>query len=287
MKARIKRFFSRVKKVITRPDMVLLPGQLAFFLVLAIIPTITLFSYLASVLNLSLDFISNFLTKAFSKEVANVLLSTSAFENSGIRLALLLFFCYYISSNGAVSIILTSNKIYGIENGNWWKRRLKGIFISFVLVIALVMLLIIPVFGDRIMNLIINVNLNSQVTDTIYQVFQYLQSPIMWVLLFFLIKIIYIIAPDKKIKSHNTNYGALFTTISWIIMTMIYSYYVNRIADFGALYGGWATLCMLMVWIYFISFFFVIGMSLNYQRETEHDEKTIPISIDEIQKSGE
>ena len=287
MKARIKRFFSRVKKVITRPDMVLLPGQLAFFLVLAIIPTITLFSYLASVLNLSLDFISNFLTKAFSKEVANVLLSTATFENSGIRLAILLFFCYYISSNGAVSIILTSNKIYGIENGNWWKRRLKGIFISFILVIALIMLLIIPVFGDRIMGLIINVNLNSQVTDTIYQVFQYLQSPIMWVLLFLLIKIIYIIAPDKKIKSHNTNYGALFTTISWIIMTMLYSYYVNKIADFGALYGGWATLCMLMVWIYFISFFFVIGMSLNYQREAEHDEQTIPISIDEIQKSSE
>ena len=287
MKARIKHFFSRVKKVITRPDMIMLPGQLAFFLVLAIIPTLTLFSYVASVLNLSLDFISNFLTKAFSKEVANVLLSTSAFTNSGIRLALLLIFCYYISSNGAVSLIMTSNKIYGISNGKWYKRRLKAILISFILVVSLLALLIIPVFGDRIMQLIIHVNLNSHVTDMIYKVFQKLQSPIMWVILFFIIKVIYIIAPDKKIKSHNTNYGALFTTISWIIMTMIYSYYVNEVADFGALYGGWATLCMLMIWIYFISFFFVIGMSLNYQRENEKMEKTIPISLDEIEKSSE
>ena len=286
MKLKIKKFFSRVKKVITRPDMVMLPGQLAFFLVLAIIPTLTLFSYVASVLNLSLDFISNFLTKAFSKEVANVLLSTSAINNSGIRLALLLIFCYYISSNGAVSMIMASNKIYGIKNGSWYKRRLKGILISFILVLSLLVLLIIPVFGDRIMQLIIHVNLNSNVTDAIYKVFMYLQSPIMWIVLFFIIKIIYIIAPDKIIKSHNTNYGALFTTVSWIIMTLIYSYYVNNIADFGALYGGWATICMLMVWIYLISLFFVIGMALNYQRENEKIEKTIPISLDEIQKSS-
>ncbi len=287
MKTRFKRFLARVKRVITRPDMIMLPGQLAFFLVLAIIPTLTLFSYLATVLNLSLDFISNFLTKAFSSEVANVLLSTSTLSNSGIRLTILLIFCYYISSNGAASIIITSNQIYGIENGSWWKRRLKAILISFILVIAMIMLLIIPVFGDRIMGLIISVNLNPQITDIIYQVFTKLQSPLMWLALFFVIKVIYIIAPDKKIKSHNTNYGALFTTVSWIIMTMIYSYYVNKIADFGALYGGWATLCMLMVWIYFISYFFVIGMSLNYQREAEKDEETIPISLDEIKKSSE
>ena len=145
MKTKIKCFFSRVKKVTSSLDMVMLPGQMAFFLVLAIIPTITLFTYLASILNLSLDFISNFLTKAFSKEISDVLLSTSSLQNSGLRLSIILIFCYYISSNGAVSMILASNKIYGIKNGNWFKRRCKGIAISFVMVTALIMLLIIPI----------------------------------------------------------------------------------------------------------------------------------------------
>ena len=108
----------------------------------------------------------------------------------------------------------------------------------------------------------------------------------MWVVLFLVIKIIYIIAPDKKVKSHNTNYGALFTTISWIIITYLYSFYVNHIADYTALYGGWATVCMLMIWIYFIAFCFVVGMSLNYQREEEKNKENDLIKDDEKKKSG-
>ena len=42
MKTRIKRFYKRFIKVIRRSDMKLLPGQLAFFMVLAIVPTLTL-----------------------------------------------------------------------------------------------------------------------------------------------------------------------------------------------------------------------------------------------------
>ena len=50
MKTRIKRFYKRFIKVIRRSDMKLLPGQLAFFMVLAIVPTLTLLTYGASVL---------------------------------------------------------------------------------------------------------------------------------------------------------------------------------------------------------------------------------------------
>lgn len=86
MKTRIKRFYKRFIKVIRRSDMKLLPGQLAFFMVLAIVPTLTLLTYGASVLNLSMDFIYSFLEKAFSNDVARLLLSTSSiveYGNSG------------------------------------------------------------------------------------------------------------------------------------------------------------------------------------------------------------
>ena len=61
MKKRIKNFFKRFIKVINRSDMKVLPGSLAFFMILAVVPTLTLLTYLASVLNLSVDFIYNFL----------------------------------------------------------------------------------------------------------------------------------------------------------------------------------------------------------------------------------
>lgn len=277
MKKRIKRFYKRFMKVINRSDMKLLPGNLTFFMILALVPTLTLLTYLASVLNLSVDFIYNFLEKAFSNDVASLLLSTSAVLNPGIKLTIVLVVCYYIASNGMDSVIVCSNTIYNIKESNWLKRRFKAIGMSIILVVLLTFLLLVPVFGNTIINLITKVNLNASITNIILKVFSYLRSPIMIFILFFLIKIIYTIAPDKKIKSHNTNYGALFTTILWTIVTEIYSTYILNYASYTSFYGGLANICVLMIWFYFLSYIFVIGMALNYQKENEDLENSVNI----------
>ena len=69
VKSSVKRFIDNFFKVVKRPDMVLLPGNLAFFFVLAIVPTIGLISYAASMLNLNTNLIFRFLESLFSKEV--------------------------------------------------------------------------------------------------------------------------------------------------------------------------------------------------------------------------
>ena len=277
MKKRIKRFYKRFMKVINRSDMKLLPGNLTFFMILALVPTLTLLTYLASVLNLSVDFIYNFLEKAFSNDVASLLLSTSTVLNPGIKLTIVLVVCYYIASNGMDSVIVCSNTIYNIKESNWLKRRFKAIGMSIILVVLLTFLLLVPVFGNTIISLITKVNLNASITNIILKVFSYLRSPIMIFILFFLIKIIYTIAPDKKIKSHNTNYGALFTTILWTIVTEIYSKYILNYASYTSFYGGLANICVLMIWFYFLSYIFVIGMALNYQKENEDLENSVNI----------
>ena len=76
--------------------MVLLPGQLAFFLVLATIPTVTLIAYGASILNLSMDFIFEFFTKAFSKDIASLILSTSSTVTQGVELTIVLFIISFL-----------------------------------------------------------------------------------------------------------------------------------------------------------------------------------------------
>lgn len=267
-----KQFFKRVKKIITRPEMGVLPGQLAFFFVLSIIPTITLISYGASILNLSTDVITDFLEKAFSPTIASLILGGSNLPKAGLKLAIVLITCYYISSNGMNSIIVTSNAIYGIENGNGFVRRIKAISMSIIFTILLLFILLFPIFGNIMIKIVKNGHLAIGVTKTLINIITYLQSPFIWVILFFLIKIMYIIAPDRSVKAQNANYGAIFTTISWIIITFLYSYYINNIADYTAFYGNLTNICVLMIWFYLISYFFVIGMSLNYQRESEKNE---------------
>ena len=73
IKGELKEFFDNFKKVLFRPEMAILPGQLAYFFVLAIVPTITLIGYEAALLNLSTDVIFDFIGSAFSFRYSRIL----------------------------------------------------------------------------------------------------------------------------------------------------------------------------------------------------------------------
>ncbi len=279
VKLKLKEFLDNFFKVLQRPEMSILPGQLAFFFVLAIVPTITLISYEATLLNLSTDIIFDFIGEAFSPDIASLLLNTTDAKPVGFGFFSVVVIGYFIASNGPASIIVTSNTIYGEKQEGFLKRRIKAIIMTFVLVLLFIFMLIVPVFGTKIIELFKFVNVNSVVTNKVSTIITFLQGPITWLIMFFFIKILYTIAPNKRVKSKNVGYGALFTSFSWVIITSIYSYYINNIAHYSTFYGGLANLVILMFWIYLLAYVFTIGMALNYRKEEVELEKTGTIKI--------
>ena len=132
---RFKNFLKKVFNEITRPEMSVLPGQLAFFFVLSVVPIVTLIAYGASFLHLSVDFIGNFIQTAFGTEMATLITPMVSVTNIDFRFFLTLLIGFYIASNGAASIIVTSNTIYEMPNTNFFRRRLKAIIMTILMVI--------------------------------------------------------------------------------------------------------------------------------------------------------
>lgn len=86
------------------------------------------------------------------------------------------------------------------------------------------------------------------------------------------IDLIYIIAPNKRGSIKTTYKGALFTTISWIIATEIFSFYVTNIAKYDQLYGNFANILVLLLWVYFLAYLFVFGIILNKQKYLTYEK---------------
>ena len=86
-------------------------------------------------------------------------------------------------------------------------------------------------------------------------------------------------APDKKLVGKHISGGALFTTAAWIGITSLYSFYINNFANYSVFYGSLANIVVLMIWVYFLSYAFVIGMAMNYHQDLE---KTGIIEISEL-----
>lgn len=272
IRSEVKRFIHNFYKVIMRPDMVLLPGNLSFFFVLAIVPTVALISYAASILNLNTNLIYDFLSNSFSESVANIVLGVSFNGMSGINFAITIIVGLYIASNGADCIITTSNAIYGIDNKSWIVRRFKAIGMTFLLIFLFILILIVQVFGNTITDILVNANLSSAIVNPIVLTFRIIEGPITWLIMFIIIKLLYTIAPDRKIKGTVVNYGAIFTTIMWILGTSLYAYYATNFASYTALYGGIANVIILMIWMYFLCYVFTIGIALNYREEKRLEE---------------
>ncbi|MBQ4584412.1 MAG: YihY/virulence factor BrkB family protein [Bacilli bacterium] len=277
--SRFKEFLSSVFVVLKRPELKVLPGQLAFFFVLSIVPTITLLGYFTSYLNISSDFVFNFISKALNSDIASLVCNTITNPDVGLRFYFSILIAYYFASNGAASMIVTSNAIYGIKDSSFLKRRLKAFVMTIFLIILFIFILVVPLFGERIIELIKYVNLNANITEIITAVFSFMKGPVSWIIIFIFIKLLFTLAPDRKLPSKNVNYGAIFTSVMWIIVTSIYSFYINHFAAYDVFYGSLANIVILMVWFYLLSYIFTIGIALNYREEVVQLEKTGQINL--------
>lgn len=276
---RTKRIVKEVFEIRKKPEIKILPGHLAFFLMLSIVPTITLIGYIGSFLGLSTEVIAEFLTKSFTKETAELLMPILSGKTFDIKIFTVIFSGYVIASNGAHSLIVVSNTIYNIESSSYIRRRVKAIFMTTFIVALMLFLIIVPVFGNKIFILVSKSYPNIAMFK---QLFSYLSLPLSFFIVFIFVKIIYTMAPDKKVPSFTVNKGTIFVTIMFVIVTEIYTYYVHNLANYGVFYGGLTNIVMVMIWLYFLSYSLVIGIALNYSSEKSYIENAI--SVDKLKK---
>ena len=281
MRDKIKRGISNFLKIITKPEMEILPGHLAFSFVISIVPTLTIITYIATVFHFDLTFISDFITQAFSKEFADMLLGTNMVIRADWNFFLTLIIAYIIASNGAASVIASSNMIYGIKNSSFFKRRLKSLVMILIIILLFVFLLIFSVFGNKIIEMLQIMDISEKIITNITLVISVLKGPISWFIIFFFIKIIFTMAPDKKIHSNEVNKGAIFTTVGFVVVTYIYSLYTTNFANYDVFYGNLASIVVLMIWLYLLSYIFTIGLALNYREEVVTLEKTQKLNLEE------
>ena len=166
----------------------------------------------------------------------------------------------------------------------------------FIVIILFVFLLIVPIFGENILNLMKKADLLAVYANEIIVVFNALKWPLTIFIIYFNIKLLYTISPSKNIKSRETTYGAVFTTVCWIFASIIFKFYLTYFARYDIIYGNLSSLIILMVWVYFLSFIFVLGIGINaskYEKEeikensqnnTEVKDDNPPKEIKEISK---
>ena len=57
--------------------------------------------------------------------------------------------------------------------------------------------------------------------------------------------------------------GAVFTAIGWMVVSWIFSVYVDIFKGFSSMYGSLTTIVLIMLWMYFCMYSLLLGGELN------------------------
>ena len=140
-----------------------------------------------------------------------------------------------------------------------------------ILVILVISLIGILTVGGRIVNYLGKVNDNMiPIWVHIYEILKY---PLVFFMIFFVVKVVYTISPNVAIPSKSVNKGALLTTVIWVVSTFMFSFYVTNIANYSKFYGNLSNLIIVMIWIYWLCYVFVFGMTFNEYNLTNKGNK--------------
>ena len=85
--------------------------------------------------------------------------------------------------------------------------------------------------------------------------------------IFVLFLLIYKFLPARRIPWRMALTAAGFTAVCWEILKLGFSLYLTRIADYSSIYGGLATLVVVVIWVYYLSVAFVLGAEVAQVHE--------------------
>lgn len=254
----------------------LLAGNVAFYLVLSVIPIITLIGIIASWFSVSVDLLVEFLKDSLPGEISGILIPFISGDGFDTSLVIFMIIGFFIASNGPHSIIVAANQLYNDDSINFIKSRIKAFFMTIMLVFLFIFMLIALAFGEFLIIFIMDLLFTNSINNEIITIYSLIKWPIAFILIFFTVKLFYLIIPNHKVRSKTVNMGSLFTTFGWIIVTIIYSYYATNIANYDIFYGSLSSIISLMFWTFMISFILLIGIVINvhyYELEETTDDK--------------
>ena len=172
------------------------------------------------------------------------------------------------ASKGVLSLERCMHAIYRYdERHNYLFVRLRSMFYTLVLLIAIVFALAFLVFGNTIQAILAK---HFPVFARLSVLIVTLRALISICILIFAFSAIYEVLTGKKRRFTDVLPGVLFATIGWVLFSVIYAYYIANFSNYTVIYGALGAFTLFMLWIYFCILILLIGAEINVFLENHH-----------------
>lgn len=261
-----------------------LAAQQAYYYMLALFPMMILLIAIVPYLNIDPQKAINVVNQLLPEESAQLLRDNVVklvSERNGGLLTFGIIGTIWSASNGMNAFMKAMNIAYDVkETRSFIKARLVSIFLTIGLILAFVIALLLPVFGNVIMETIQTIIPIPEPYDIIFNVIRWVIGIVVMVAV---LTGLYRIAPNKHYPFKHVLPGAIFATIVWQLISLGFSFYVSNFGNYSATYGSLGGVIVLMLWLFLTGLALVLGGEIN---AIYHRDKTGEEAIDEEQTAS-
>ncbi len=245
-----------------------LPEQIAFNLVMSIVPLLVVIVQIGTRLSLNTAVVEYLIVSYAPTELQGLL--NSLFETPPPTTTT----TFLLITTGVTFVWLISKGFYGISSAAnityqvpkmrfAYLERIFAFLMVCLLVIALIIGLILYLFGQVVLMILFDV-FGWIFLNDYFIIFNLIKSFIGFSAYFIFFTFLFYFTPSMSMKLHQVIPGALITAIGWSIASIGFSFYVNRIAEYSKFYGSLAVIIILLFWLYLLGYTIVLGLQINY-----------------------
>lgn len=237
-------------------------AQSAFFIILSIIPFLMLFISLVQYTPVTRGTVMVVVDRTMPDYITPFLITVidEIYTKSPGLASAAAVAAVWASAKGIQYLSNGLNVVYDImETRNYFRLRLRAILYTLVLVVAIVMSLLLLIFGNGIQAALMQyIPIVGKLTQVIIQ----LRSLIMLAVFILFFAILYKMLPNRKATLRSQLPGSVLCALAWWGFSYGLSIYVDYFNGFS-MYGSLTTIVLIMLWLYFCMYILLICAELN------------------------
>lgn len=263
-KLTIKKFAKEMYYRLMYDEISLLSANLSYYFILSLFPMLIVALALTPYFKIDQQFLLEKIHSFAPGDLGDYLfdmISEVLNNKNNTIITVGILFTLWSASSGIYGIIIAFNNAFRVRDGRIWiVTKFISVVITALFLVGMFVVLALVVFGKQLTYLLFHKFNLDEGFYNLWSVLNY-SFPILFIFIVFVF--LYIMGPNLKLKAISIIPGAIFSTISWTLVSRLFGYYIDHFSSYIKTYGTIGAFMAFIIWLYITGYILIIGAEIN------------------------
>ena len=263
-KLTIKKFAKEMFYRVMYDEISLLSANLSYYFILSLFPMLIVALALTPYFKIDQQFLLEKIQSYAPGDLGDYLfdmISEVLNNKNNTIITVGIVFTLWSASSGIYGIIIAFNNAFRVRDGRIWiVTKLISVILTALFLVGMFVALALIVFGKQLTYILFH---KFNLDEGYYNLWSVLNYSLPLLFIFLIFVFLYTMGPNLKLKAISILPGALFATLSWIIVSRLFGYYIDHFSSYIKTYGTIGAFMAFVLWLYITGYILIIGAEIN------------------------